>query len=151
MIAITLIGGWIYAAAAYLVLHPLSERHVFGPGSDRENAIDVACRALLSGHFPYRLQTFLHHPITPMPGALLIAAPFCVIGMTGLQNLLWLGISLYACYHFFGPSWMSAWYAFVFILFNPCIMQDVVTGGDFFTNFVYVAVIFAAGQVARRS
>lgn len=142
-VAATLVGGWIFAAVAYFALHPLSQRRVFGQGSDRENAIEVACGALLSGHFPYRYQTFLHNPITPMPGALLFAAPFYLIGHIGVQNLFWLAVFLYWCYRFWNAGWVSAWYAFVFVLFSPCIMQDFVTGGDFFTNFVYVTVILS--------
>ncbi|HEX6494910.1 MAG TPA: hypothetical protein VF018_05470 [Acidobacteriaceae bacterium] len=142
-VAATLAGGWIFAAVAYVFLHPLSQRHVFGQGSDRENAIEVACSTLLAGHFPYRNHTFLGNPITPMPGALLFAAPFYLLGQIGVQNLFWLAIFLYWCYRFWSRGWLSAWYAFVFVLFSPCIMQDVVTGGDFFTNFVYVIVLLS--------
>ena len=78
-----------------------------------------------------------------MPGALLFAAPFYLIGHIGLQNLAWLGVFLYWCYRFWDTGWVSAWYAFVFVLLCPCIMQDFVTGGDFFTNFVYVIVILS--------
>lgn len=150
-VALALAGGWVFAAVAYGVLHPLSERHVFGPGSDRENAIQVASHALFSGHFPYRQLTFLHHPITPMPGALLIASPFYLIGETSLQNLVWLAIFLYWCYRFIGKTWITVWYACVFVLFCPCIMQDFVTGGEFFVNFVYVIVILSALTCALKN
>ena len=132
---------WLLAAVAYFVLHPMSQRHVFGSGSDRENAVQVASHALFSGHFPYRQLTFLHHPITPMPGALLLASPFYLIGQVGLQNLFWLAIFLYWIYRFIGRSWIEVWYVYVFVLVSPCIMQDFVTGGEFFTNFIYVIVI----------
>ena len=78
-----------------------------------------------------------------MPGALLFAAPFYLLGQTGVQNLFWLAVFLYWCYRFWSGGWLSAWYAFVFVLFSPCIMQDVITGGDFFTNFVYVIVLLS--------
>jgi hypothetical protein len=143
-VAAALAGCWLLVAAAYFVLHPMSQRHVFGPGSDRENAIQVASHALFSGHFPYRELTFLHHPITPMPGALLLASPFYLIGQVGLQNLLWLAIFLYWIYRFIGRSWIEVWYVYVFVLLSPCIMQDFVTGGEFFTNLVYVIVILTA-------
>ena len=140
-VAAALAVCWLLAAAAYFVLHPMSQRHVFGPGSDRENAVQVASHAFFSGHFPYRQLTFLHHPITPMPGALLLASPFYLIGQVGLQNLLWLAIFLYWIYRFIGRSWIEVWYVYVFVLVSPCIMQDFVTGGEFFTNFIYVIVI----------
>lgn len=141
LVAAALALEWLFAACAYFVLHPLSQKHVFGPGSDRENAIEVACRAFLSGDFPYAHLTFLHHPITPMPGALLLAAPFYLAGHIGVQNLAWLGVFLIWCYRIFDRTWWAAWFAFVFIVGNPCVMQDLVTGGDFFTNFAYVVIL----------
>jgi hypothetical protein len=142
-VAAVLIGGWIFAAAVYVVLHRISQSHVLGPGSDRENALQVACRALLAGKFPYTQLTFLHHPITPMPGALVLAMPFYLVHLTGLQNLFWLAVFLWGCFRLLGPNWVTAWYIYVFVIFNPCIMQDFVTGGDFFANFVYVIAIFS--------
>lgn len=147
LVAAALTVGWLFAACAYFVLHPLSQKHVFGPGSDRENAIELACRALLSGDFPYTHLTFLHHPITPMPGALLLASPFYLAGHVGVQNLVWLGAFLIWCYWIFDGTWWAAWFAFVFIVGNPCVMQDLVTGGDFFTNFAYVVILLSC--VAR--
>lgn len=146
-VAVVLIGGWILGAAVYVVLHAISQSHILGPGSDRENALQIACQALLAGKFPYYQLTFLHHPITPMPGALVFAAPFCLIHQTGLQNLFWLAIFFWGCFRLLGANWVTVWFLYVFVLLNPCIMQDFVTGGDFFTNFVYVVVIF--GLVVR--
>jgi hypothetical protein len=142
-VAAVLIGGWILGAVAYIVLHAISQSHVLGPGSDRENALQSACQALFAGKFPYYQLTFLHHPITPMPGALVFAAPFTLVQQTGLQNLFWLAIFFWGCFRVLGPNWVTAWFLYVFVLLNPCIMQDFVTGGDFFTNFVYVIVIFS--------
>jgi hypothetical protein len=142
-VAVVLLGGWIFAAVAYVVLHAISQSHVLGPGSDRESALQVACEALLAGKFPYTQLTFLHHPITPMPGALILAMPFCLIHRTGLQNLFWLAIFIWGCFRLLGPNWVTVWYVNVLVILNPCIMQDFVTGGDFFTNLVYVIVIFS--------
>lgn len=142
-VAFVLIGGWILAAAAYAVLHSISQSRVLGPGSDRENALQLACQALLAGKFPYTQLTFLHHPITPMPGALVLAIPFCLAHLTSLQNLFWLAVFVWGCYRLLGANWVTAWYIYMFVILNPCIMQDFVTGGDFFTNFVYVVVIFS--------
>ena len=143
LLVLVLAASWLLAAVAYVVLYSISQSHVFGPGSDRENALQIACHALLAGEFPYRELTFLQHPITPMPGALLFAGPFYLLHHVGLQNLFWFAVFLVACYRLLGCRWSTAWFVFFFILFNPCIMQDFVTGGDFFTNFIYVMVIFS--------
>jgi hypothetical protein len=143
-----LAASWLLATIAYVILHLFSQRHVFGPGSDRENAIEIACGALLAGSFPYRQLTFLHHPITPMPGALLFAAPFYLMGQVGLENLAWLAVFFAWCYWIFEKSWWAVWFALCFVVFSPCIMQDFVTGGDFFTNFAYIVVLFSLVAVS---
>jgi hypothetical protein len=144
IVAIVLVAGWIFGTAAYFALHGINQSAIFrGHGSDRENALQTACQALLAGKFPYSHLTILKNPITPMPGALILAIPFYLIGHTGLQNLFWLAAFMFACYRLLGGNWGTAWFVYLFVLLNPCIMQDFVTGGDFFTNFVYVMVTFS--------
>jgi hypothetical protein len=144
LVVAVLVAGWLFGAAAYFALHGVNQSALLlGHGSDRENALQIACRALLSGKFPYHQLTILKNPITPMPGALILAVPFYLTGHTGLQNLFWLAAFILACYRLLGGNWGTVWFVYVFVLLNPCIMQDFVTGGDFFTNFVYVMVIFS--------
>jgi hypothetical protein len=144
LVVSVLVAGWLFGVAAYFALHGVNQSALLlGHGSDRENALQIACRALLSGKFPYHQLTILKNPITPMPGALIIAVPFYLTGHTGLQNLFWLAAFIFACYRFLGGNWGTVWFVYFFVLLNPCIMQDFVTGGDFFTNFVYVMVIYS--------
>jgi hypothetical protein len=144
LVVIVLVAGWLFGAVAFSTLHGVNQSNLLlGHGSDRENALQTACQALLSGKFPYRHLTILGHPITPMPGALMLATPFYLTGQTGLQNLFWLAAFICACYRLLGGNWITVWFVYFFVLLNPCIMQDFVTGGDFFTNFVYVMVAFS--------
>jgi len=46
-------------------------------------------KAMFDGKYPYYETSFLGNPISPMPGALLIALPFYVLGWTALQNIVW--------------------------------------------------------------
>jgi len=78
--------------AAFIVLYPVARSGLFGPGSDRDDALNVALQALLSGHYPYYAQTYLGNPPTPMPGALLLALPFFALGTSAWQNLFWLPV-----------------------------------------------------------
>lgn len=149
--AVALAAGWAFAAVAYAALYPLSVRHVLGPGSDRENALQVACHAWLSGEFPYSHYTVMHNPITPMPGALLFAMPFYAMGRIGLQNLFWLAIFTWWIGRYFQRTWMGVWFLFTLVYFDPCVMQDVVTGGDFFTCLLYVVVLFSFAVHAATS
>ena len=52
--------------------------------------VRVALTELASGRYPYTATTYLGNPITPLPGALLLAAPFWwVTGSAAWQNVAW--------------------------------------------------------------
>ena len=46
---------------------------------------------LLSGQYPYHARTYLDNPISPMPGSLLLAAPFVALGRSAYRT--WHGCS----------------------------------------------------------
>lgn len=76
---------------AFVVGVPAAYHDAMGVGSDRANALDVALSELAHGRYPYAATTYLGNPITPLPGALLLAAPFWwVTGDAGWQNVAWL-------------------------------------------------------------
>lgn len=77
--------------AAYLLGPPAALDQALGVGSDRADALGVALARLADGQYPYAATTYLGNPISPLPGALLLAAPFWwLTGDAGTQNLVWL-------------------------------------------------------------
>lgn len=77
--------------AAFVVGVPPLYRDALGVGSDRADALGVALSRLADGLYPYGATTYLGNPITPLPGALLLAAPFWgATGYAGWQNPVWL-------------------------------------------------------------
>src|SRR2546426_7380654 len=73
--------SWLVALCAaplalFIVLYPMADSGLLGPGSDRDDALNVALQTLLVGHYPYGATTYLGNPPTPMPGALILALPF---------------------------------------------------------------------------
>ena len=79
----------------FVVGVPVSANHVLGVGSDRADALDVACSELAAGRYPYAATTYLQNPITPLPGALLLAAPFrFLLGSAAWQNVAWTALLL---------------------------------------------------------
>jgi hypothetical protein len=114
-------------------------------GSDRADALHIAAAALIQGHYPYHALTYLGNPITPLPGAVLLAVPFLLIGNVSLQNLLWLALFLGLGQWFFRSR--SASVACVLLLLggSAANLDDFVVGGDFFTNILYVCI--AVGMV----
>jgi hypothetical protein len=69
---------------------PTAANLTLGVGSDRANALDVALSQLAAGRYPYAATTYLQNPITPLPGALVLAAPFrFLLGSAAWQNVAW--------------------------------------------------------------
>ena len=65
-----------------------------GGGSDSDDALNLATRALLHGEYPYRIRTYLGSPATYLPGSLLLAVPFVLLGNAAYQDLFWLAAFL---------------------------------------------------------
>ncbi|MGH6972422.1 MAG: hypothetical protein ACREEQ_12520, partial [Caulobacteraceae bacterium] len=74
----------------FAALYPVSQSGLIGGGSDEADALRVTFKAWLTGHDPYQALTYAGQPADPMPGAILLAAPFSLFDQPGLQNLLWI-------------------------------------------------------------
>ena len=92
----TLVAAALTAlVAVFAVGVPASADLVLGVGSDRANALDVALSELAAGRYPYAATTYLQNPITPLPGALVLAAPFrFLLGTAAWQNVAWTALLL---------------------------------------------------------
>lgn len=124
----------------FVALFPLVLTHIFGGGSDREDALNVSLRALFHGRYPYFEKTFLGTPPSPLPGALLLALPAWLIWRSALQNLFWMPAFVLYSRRLFPTREAQALFAGVFLLTCPGSMQDYVTGGDYLINCLYVLI-----------
>lgn len=88
IIAAMLVG----MVVAFAVLFPQLNSQMPGQGSDRDDALNVAIAAMFRGEYPYAQTTYLGNPITPLPGALLLAIPFWSLGNAALQAVAWLAV-----------------------------------------------------------
>lgn len=89
------LGAVAVLVAAFVLGVPASHADALGVGSDRADALGVALARLADGRYPYTATTYLGNPITPLPGALLLAAPaWWVTGSAATQNVLWLPLLL---------------------------------------------------------
>jgi hypothetical protein len=137
-LSLILIAGT--GAVLFLVLFPIATSGVFGGGSDRADALNVALRALVHGRPPYETLTFRGNPPRPLPGALFLALPFYLLGTAAFQNLAWLALFAAASPSMIGSRRGAAIYLLVFFLFCPGALQEFVTGGDYLINAIYVAI-----------
>ena len=74
----------------FLVVYPIANTGQRSGGSDSDDALNIAANELMHGRYPYSPRTYLDNPISPMPGAVLLAVPFVLLGSSVYQNLFWL-------------------------------------------------------------
>lgn len=148
-----LVLPWCVFVLLFIVLFPLANGHTLGAGSDRADALRIAASALVHGHYPYRALTYLGHPITPLPGAVLLAIPFFLLGNVSLQNLLWLALFLLFSQWFFRHRSTAIISVLLLLGASAARLDDFVVGGDFLVNAMYVcaaaALVMAAHQGDR--
>jgi hypothetical protein len=128
---------------AFAVLYPISLKHSSNSGSDREDALRIELNAVHHHQYPYSVRTFLGHLPTPLPGAMLLAAPFYAIGHTAWQNLLWIALFFVFTLRFFRFRATALVYLAAFLIFAPAQLSDLTSGGDYCINFFYVAIAVA--------
>lgn len=143
-VSITLVGFVVVGVTVTMVLlYPLANSGRLGPGSDRDEALDQATTSLLRGEYPYYQLTYLNNPITPMPGALLLAAPFVFLtGSSIWQIPLWLLAFVIVLRRWFFDSRLLLLLLLSIFVLAPKVDHEIVTGGDFVTNAMYVLVAF---------
>jgi hypothetical protein len=132
-----LVGG---VFVAFAVLYPIAKSGVVGVGSDRDDGINRAVMALFHGTNPYYIRTYLGNPLTQMPGALLLAAPFrLVLGNSAFQSLFWLPVFVWFCTSFFRRPDTVALFVCAAVV-QVGALHEVVVGGDYLINALYVAL-----------
>ena len=140
--------GWflllfLMLTAAFAVLYPLSLKHTLNIGSDREDALRIELNAVHHHQYPYDARTFLGNPPTPLPGAMLLATPFFALGHIAWQNFFWLALFFIFTIRFFRHRATALFFLAVFLLLAPANLSDFTSGGDYLTNFFYLAIAIA--------
>lgn len=143
---VTAVLPWLVVLGVTVImtsLYPLANSGRLGPGSDRDEALNQATTTLLNGEYPYYQVTYLNNPITPMPGALVLAAPFVWLMENSIYQIpFWLAIFVIVLRRqFFDDRLLLLLLLSVFVL-APKVGHEIITGGDFVTNAMYVLVAF---------
>jgi hypothetical protein len=130
--------------AVFRLLYPLANSGKLGPGSDRDDALNIGCAALLRGTYPYTARTYLDAPLTPMPGALLLALPFHLLGNAAYQNVFWLLALGLVLWRAAGALRIALLALGVGLLASPELLKEYVIGGDMGANAIYVLLAIQA-------
>jgi hypothetical protein len=136
-------------ALIFFVVYPAADAGIpgVGLGSDRDEALNIATTELLHGHYPYYEKTYLGNPITPMPGALLLAIPFVLIGNSAYQNLFWLFVFFLFARSFLKDGRLALLLLWTLLALSPVVLHAFVTGSDYLANSLYV-ILFVVWMVS---
>jgi hypothetical protein len=126
--------------ACFALIHPIADTALPGRGSDRDDALNLATWELLKGNFPYYGRTYLGNYITPMPGSIVLAAPFVLLGDCAWQSFFWLLAFLLVARRITGHLGRSLILLWVCLALSPVVLHELVTGGDLLANGIYVLV-----------
>ena len=133
------IATTILLAISFTFVYPIVDTGVVGGGSDRDEALDLAARELVSGRYPYYPLTYLGALITPLPGAVILAIPFVLLGTSAYQNLFWLVMFFFIARAHFNDGRVAILILWI-TAFSPLMLQQLVTGGDLLANGLYVII-----------
>lgn len=149
----------LFLLAAHTFIYPLIDTdgfHLLGiqfGASDSDNAIEDCLRALINGKYPYYETTFLGNPMTPMPGALLLAAPFYFIHHVAWQNFFWILVFYFMLARHLKSAASAALIMVVTLAVSPNIIYHLMHGGDYLANgiYVFVALFYAFRAMQGRN
>lgn len=127
-------------AGAFVILHPMEEKRGVGKSSDRNEGLNLAVHRAFQGDYPYYKQEPTAGPLSVLPGAILLAAPFVALGDSSYQNLFWLALYWLAAFHFLKDRLLAMLVVLVPLAVSPASIYEYVSGGDLFTNSIYLSV-----------
>lgn len=119
-------------------MYPIANSGIYGGGSDANDALIIGASELINGRYPFYPATYLGNPIAPMPGSIIFAVPFVLIGLFSLQNIFWLSVFFLIVRNHLKSSVYALALLWLILLFCPSVLQNLVTGTDHISNTMYV-------------
>jgi hypothetical protein len=132
--------------AFVLVVYPAANSGLMGGGSDSDDALTIAASELLQGEHPYSRLTYLGNPISPLPGAVLLAVPFVLLGNVAFQNVFWLAIFLWSARRILQDGRQALLLMWTILILSPVVSQQLAAGSDYLANSLYV-LLFSLGFI----
>ncbi len=136
--AATGLALWLIFRAFY----PVADSGIIGGGSDRDDALNLAVGEILQGRCPYHVRTYLGNPIAPLPGGILLAAPFVALGNSAYQNFFWLLVFFLLGRKILRDAREALFLLWSLLLLSPVVLQQIVTGSDLLANSLAVLLSF---------
>jgi hypothetical protein len=122
----------------FAIGYPIANTQMPGMGSDDDDAMNIGVFELLHGRFPYYARTYLSNLIHHLPGALLLAAPFVLLGTSSLHNLFWLVLFFIILHRELGSYFAALRWFWLMLIFSPIVVLQVISGTGHVANAIYV-------------
>jgi len=115
-------------------------------GSDSDDALILAGKALLRFQNPYRQETYLGNPIAQGPGWALLAAPFGAAGLYSLFFPTTLALALW-CLRSVGHDWLTLNRFTLLLASSLCVWELAFAGSDYLP---FVMLTLAVTQLLQK-
>lgn len=129
----------------FAVVYPHANSHANSVGSDRDEGANIATNRLLRLQYPHYATTYLGNHITQLPGALVLAISFVLIGNSALQNIFWLPALFAGVRARTGSNRIALFACWLLLAASPAVLREYVTGGDLIANGIYVLLASSRG------
>lgn len=140
-VAMLAVAALAAAVGVFTAVYPTADDPTsFRGGSDADDALNLIVHELMQGRYPYHARTYLGNPVTPMPGAMFLAAPFVIIGNSAYQNFFWLCILFVVLKSYFSSGRSALAMMLLVLASSPIVQYAIVTGNDQLANSIYVLV-----------
>jgi hypothetical protein len=145
------VAALVSIIGVFAVAYPRLNTHVPGTGSDRDDALNVGVNEIVHGRYPYHAKTYLGAPISPGPGALMQSIPFWLLGNAAFQNFFWLPAFVIVASWLLRDVRVVIGMTLITIALCPALVGlEVMTGGDFFANSLYILTASMLLMLATR-
>lgn len=138
-------------AAAFVLVYPLANSGMVAGGSDRDEALNIGTSELLRGRYPYYRRTVVEglahelgldgNPISPLPGSLVLAIPFVLLGNGAYQNFVWVFLFFLTVRRHLKDGRSALLLLWTMLVLSPIVLHEVVTGGDLLANSLWVLIL----------
>lgn len=132
------LAAYVALAVVFFVVYPHANSHLAGTGSDRDDAADLAGKAMLHGRYPYSSPTYLGNSISQFPGLIVLALPFVAAGHSAYAFLFWLPLWFVLVRALSRDTSLALAFTLLALVISPVFVREIVTGGDLVANSISV-------------
>lgn len=131
---------FIVLLSIFSFVYPLLNSGIIGGGGDRDDDLNISARSLLKGEYPYYQRTYLGNPLSHLPGSIILAIPFVILGNSAYGNFFWLFVLFIFLKFYLGSPSRALFLIWLVLLLCPAALQEIFCGGDLLTNSIYLLI-----------